>query len=154
MPCMLWFCVIWYDFAAGGASANHLLFIANTGRDCAYICVWGCVCVCLRKREPIYLGCDFACVNSVCVCVASVLKRWRVEARVRLHSEISQISYCMCSFSIHAWWFTNPKASQTNDVAYSHGFLQELKYAPPGFECFKQKKRCRLDIGKYNILIA
>jgi len=76
-------------------------------------CNW-CVCVCV----------------CVLVCMPSVLQCWQVEARVCLHSEISQISYCLCSFSIHALWFTTPRASYTNDVAFSEGFLTELKHAP------------------------
>lgn len=48
------------------------------------------VCVCARASLS-----GFACVPSVLQC-------WRVEARVCLRSEISQISYCLCSFSVHA----------------------------------------------------
>lgn len=133
MPCMLG--CVWYDmigFAAGGALANHLLFSFSLQlqEEC--------------MRVHIMSGCEFECMCSVCVCVCvcarlslsgfacvpSVLQCWRVEARVCLRSEISQISYCLCSFSVHALWFTTPRASYANDAAFSEGFLPELKHAP------------------------
>lgn len=77
---------------AGGASANHLLFSFSLQLQGKRICVHY---ACLDQ-------CNFACMCGVRVCAPSVLERWRVEARVCRHSEISQLSYCLCSFSIHA----------------------------------------------------
>lgn len=125
-----WMCVIWYDRfccrRSFSESSSFLLFIAVTGGvyACAYyvgmrVCVHVLsVCVCARASLS-----GFACVPSVLQC-------WRVEARVCLRSEISQISYCLCSFSVHALWFTTPRASYANDAAFSEGFLPELKHAP------------------------
>lgn len=130
MPCMLG--CVWYDmigFAAGGASANHLLFSFSLQlqEDC--------------MRVHIMSGCEFACVRRLCVCVRALVwvglrvcpvscsaGGWR-HAYV-LRSEISQISYCLCSFSVHALWFTTPRASYANDAAFGEGFLPELKHAP------------------------
>ncbi len=113
-------CVIWYDRfrcrRSFSESSSFLLFIAVTGE--------ACVCARMSCWDVSLRACAW------CVCVPSVLQCWRVEARVCLHSEISQISYCLCSFSIHALWFTTPRASYTNDAAFSERFLSELKHAP------------------------
>lgn len=118
-----WMCVIWYDRfccrRSFSESSSFLLFIAVTGEVRVCLGMWVCA--------HMHGACMSVCV---CVCVPSVLQCWRVEARVCLHSEISQISYCLCSFCIHALWFTTPRASYTNDVAFSEGFLPELKHAP------------------------
>lgn len=79
-------------FAAGRASANHLLFSFSLQLQDKCVCVF----------VHVMMRCELVCMYLVCVCVPSVLQCWRVQARVCLHSEISQISYCLCSFSIHA----------------------------------------------------
>lgn len=111
-----WMCVIWYDF-----------FFSFFPFHCSYR-ISACVCMRVCVRVHVLMRCELVCM-LLCVCSPSVLQRWRVQARVRLRSEISQISYCLCSFSIHALWFTTPRASYTNDVAFSDGFLPELKHA-------------------------
>lgn len=121
-----WMCVIWYDRFCSrrsfSESSSFLPFIAVTGG------VYVCACYTGMWVWVHVIGVwEDACVS---VCVPCVLQCWRVEARVCLHSEISQISYCLCSFSIHALWFTTPRASYTNDAAFSEGFLPELKHAP------------------------
>lgn len=62
MPCMLG--CVWYDmigFAAGGASANHLLFSFSLQlqEEC--------------MRVHIMSGCEFACVRRLCVCVRALV---------------------------------------------------------------------------------
>lgn len=135
MPRMLG--CVWYDmigFAAGGASANHRLpppsfFYSSLPFHCSYR-ISACECECMHALTR----CEFSvCVRAwpcVCVYVGPVSRSaGGLQARVRLRSEISQISHCLCSFSIHALWFTTPRASHANDAAFSRGFLPELKHA-------------------------